>query len=391
MGTLPAASQITNTGGTIVNTGDAVQVPYFPAVSGDWTPTVPTQVSQALDILASASGGSGANVTLSNLTSPTAINENLIFATGATAVLETADNATGATQALTVTTGNASVSGNSGALSLTTGPSAAGNTGNIVLATGTASGTQGKIQLQDGTQGTSGYVWTSIDTSGTGSWLAAGGGGANTALSNLASTAVNVGINPATDATLSLGSTGHAWNAIHLNTGIQNDTGTLVVDIGNSNLNDNSATLAVDYNTRRLYANDGSTINANWHTPAVITFGAALRSDTDGTHDIGQNGAAFNNVWAYSINPQATQTTLTGTAGTAVCSQPFAGVSYKKVIVYLNGYTDTGTQTFTYPTAFTQTPYVYGLAGGVSGATATTTSIKFTTTLLSGFVIIEGF
>lgn len=87
----------------------------------------------------------------------------------------------------------------------------------------------------------------------------------------------------------------------------------------------------------------------------------------------------------------AAQTTLTGAAGTAVCSQPEQGTSYKKVIVYLNAYTDTGTQTFTYPTAFSHTPYVYGLSGGVSGATATTTTVTFTTTLLSGFVFIEGF
>jgi hypothetical protein len=59
MGTLPSAAGITNTGGTLFYAGDAVQVPYFPATPGNWTPTVPTQVSQALDILAAASGGGG--------------------------------------------------------------------------------------------------------------------------------------------------------------------------------------------------------------------------------------------------------------------------------------------------------------------------------------------
>src|ERR1035437_5803350 len=33
------------------------------------------------------------------------------------------------------------------------------------------------IQLQDGTEGTAGYVWTSIDTAGTGSWMPAAAGG----------------------------------------------------------------------------------------------------------------------------------------------------------------------------------------------------------------------
>lgn len=92
-----------------------------------------------------------------------------------------------------------------------------------------------------------------------------------------------------------------------------------------------------------------------------------------------------------SLNLANPQTTLTGSAGTAVCSEPFRGSSYKKVIIYLNGYTDTGTQTYTFPTAFSHTPYVYGLTAGVSGATATTTTVKFTVTIQTGFVFLEGY
>lgn len=92
-----------------------------------------------------------------------------------------------------------------------------------------------------------------------------------------------------------------------------------------------------------------------------------------------------------SINSAVAQTTLTGSAGTAICSQPLQGSSWKKVVIYLNGYTDTGSQTYTFPTAFLHVPALYGLAGGVSGATVTAATIKFTTTLLSGFVIAEGF
>ena len=87
----------------------------------------------------------------------------------------------------------------------------------------------------------------------------------------------------------------------------------------------------------------------------------------------------------------APQTTLNGSAGTAVCSQPEQGSSYKKVVVYLSGYTDTGTQSYTYPTAFSHTPYVYGATGGVAGATATTTAVTFTVTTQTGFVFIEGY
>jgi hypothetical protein len=86
-----------------------------------------------------------------------------------------------------------------------------------------------------------------------------------------------------------------------------------------------------------------------------------------------------------------TQTTLTGSAGTAVFSQPLQGSSYKKAIIYLNGFTDTGTQIYTFPTAFSHTPYVYGLTAGVAGATTTTTTIKFTVTTQTGFVFAEGY
>lgn len=90
------------------------------------------------------------------------------------------------------------------------------------------------------------------------------------------------------------------------------------------------------------------------------------------------------------LNASTAQGTLTGSAGTAVCSQPFQGATYKKVICFLAGYTDTATLSYTYPTAFTNTPYVYGLSAGVTAASATTTAVTFTSTLLSGFVFMEG-
>ncbi len=106
--------------------------------------------------------------------------------------------------------------------------------------------------------------------------------------------------------------------------------------------------------------------------------------------DVGGTARATT-VMTSSLNSTATQTTLTGSAGTAVCSQPFQGTSYKKVVIYLNGYSDVGSQIYTFPTPFSKTPYVYGLAAGVSGATASTTSVTFTVTTQTGFVFIEGY
>lgn len=94
---------------------------------------------------------------------------------------------------------------------------------------------------------------------------------------------------------------------------------------------------------------------------------------------------------ALPVNSSAAQTTLTGTAGTAICSQPFQGSSYKKVLVYLSGYTDTGTQTYTFPTPFTNQPFVSGGTAAVAGATVTTTAVTFTVTTDTDWLFIEGY
>ncbi len=61
----------------------------------------------------------------------------------------------------------------SSTLTIKTGDASSGNSGGLQLKTGTASGTRGKIQLQDGSEGTSGNIWTSTDTIGNGHWAAA--------------------------------------------------------------------------------------------------------------------------------------------------------------------------------------------------------------------------
>ena len=192
--------------------------------------------------------GTGANVTLSNLTNPTAINQDLILDTGAT-FLKTKDGVTSTTLYLSsgdassfgsggvqiktgasgnqpsgsvvISTGIPSTGSSSGPIYINTGSpnvgqsgvvtinsgtnasnrlsgnvtlssgatesgasgyvevssgesSIGGGTGTLLLKTGTTAGTRGKIQLQDGTQGTSGHIWTSTDIDGSGSWAAAG-------------------------------------------------------------------------------------------------------------------------------------------------------------------------------------------------------------------------
>jgi hypothetical protein len=97
-----------------------------------------------------------------------------------------------------------------------------------------------------------------------------GSGFANTALSNLASTAVNVDINPGADDTINLGTSGLAYANLFTYQ-IQDSSGVVAVDVGNRVLEDNtgtsaiifsnltrqildsSAVLVLDYNARTLY------------------------------------------------------------------------------------------------------------------------------------------
>jgi hypothetical protein len=96
-------------------------------------------------------GINSANQQLSNLNN-VAINDDLIFGTGVSGTLKTKNGTT------------------STSLSIKTGDASAGNSGDISIVTGSASGTRGKILLKDGSEGTAGWVWKSIDASGAGNW-----------------------------------------------------------------------------------------------------------------------------------------------------------------------------------------------------------------------------
>lgn len=95
-------------------------------------------------------GGGGANVTLSNLTAPTAINEDLIFDEGGIAKVKTKDASGAATMALTIQTGENTGSSFSGDLLLTSGGGVS-SSGGATLSTGDSSGgNSGPISMHTG-------------------------------------------------------------------------------------------------------------------------------------------------------------------------------------------------------------------------------------------------
>ncbi len=191
------------------------------------------------NITISSTGSSGANTFLSNLTSPTAINQSLLFASGVPGNIQTADsgillfagNGGASSNSLIIQTGDDTgfgsspinvVTGNalgfgepSAAISLTTGQTDTNTSGNILLTTGSAStggnsgsiilspsavfggGTRGKIAFTDGSEGTAGQVWTSSDTSGNGFWAPASGGGSPASGSRVAAPNVSPTANTA--------------------------------------------------------------------------------------------------------------------------------------------------------------------------------------------------
>ena len=121
---------------------------------------------------------------------------------------------------------------------------------------------------------------------------------------------------------------------------------------------------------------------------------SSISRDTAGRLLIGDGSGSARDLKLRTIFSEATQTTLNGTtSGTAVCSQPEQGGSFKVVIIKciaLNGVT---TSAYTFPTAFTTTPSIVAtndVAAGVITALSTT-SVTLTGAPTTGSIMLIGY
>jgi len=86
---------------------------------------------------------------------------------------------------------------------------------------------------------------------------------------------------------------------------------------------------------------------------------------------------------------QLAPTTVAGTAGNLVCSQPFIGSGYKKALVIVGAtFVSVGGVTYTFPVAFTSTPVV--TSGAVAGTTVTVSTTGVTVVAASALGALAG-
>jgi hypothetical protein len=95
-------------------------------------------------------------------------------------------------------------------------------------------------------------------------------------------------------------------------------------------------------------------------------------------------------ICAPTAATQVTQTSVSGsTAGSAVFSEPNQGAAYKKVIVQL-GSSLSGTASYTFPSAFANTPVVVNSDAAVTSLSTTGVTVTGTLTL-PRTVVLEGY
>lgn len=181
-----------------------------------------------------------------------------------------------------ITTANTVPTGN---LYIGTGNKLAGNanSGDMIWRIGTPFGTgvRGTISIQDGTEGTSGFVWSSKDTTGGGNWVGQLNDGSSVVSVNFPSRTLNY----------SSAATALDWeNGQWLDT-----SGTPFLDVPSRTASDSSALPSWNFESRQAIANDGSTVVMDYSNPAGPNFNSTvITSPAGGANTIPAASSTFN-------------------------------------------------------------------------------------------------
>lgn len=294
-------------------------------------------VQDAIDEL--SSGSSGANQTLSNLTSPTAINQDLTFDKGSNALISTNDG-TGATRSwnLNLKTGDQPDSARTGAINLFTGDSASSTSGVLSLSTGSSSTGSGGINLTTGPSD-NGNTGDIVLTIGTPTITGDAGNitlqGADSPSGQGTNITVNAGSGPtAGNITLQGGSASSGSNA----------SGAPLNIFGG---NGDGTGVGADININSGYAGDNTPANINLNAQVTVLGGAAPGQKTTLKIFGADDGFATNIQSATTASDvllvlPATQ----GTANTVLLNDGSGNTSWSSVTAANVTYSNTSTGLF---------------------------------------------